>query len=160
MEWFVVNVREARWLDNDKFGAYTRFQRDDAAFEQVGVNLSVLQPGQPMCLYHGEEDQEGFLVLSGNPLLLIEGEERALAPWDYVHCPPWTEHVIVGAGTAPSVVISVGGRQHEGVVYPVSGLALRHSAGAESERRRGAEGEAGQSPYIGFPEDREAASPL
>ena len=160
MEWFVVNVRDARWLDNERFGAYARFQREEARFEQVGVNLSVLQPGQPMCLYHGEEDQEGFLVLSGNPLLLIEGEERALAPWDYVHCPPWTEHVIVGAGATPSVVLAVGARQHDAVVYPVSELALRHAAGAQSERRRGAEGEAGQSPYVGFPEDRDAECPL
>jgi hypothetical protein len=68
--------------------------------------------------------------------------------------------VIVGAGEGPSVVLAVGGRQHEGVVYPVSELAQRHGAGAEIVHRRGAEGKAGESPYIGFPEDREAPSPL
>jgi uncharacterized cupin superfamily protein len=160
MEWFVVNARDARWLDNEKFGAYTRFEPEGERFEQVGINISVLQPGQPMALYHGEEDQEGFLVLSGAPLLLIEGEERQLRQWDYVHCPPWTEHIIVGAGDAPSVVLAVGGREHEGVVYPVSELALRHGAGAREERRRGAEGTAGESPYGGYPEDREGTSPL
>jgi uncharacterized cupin superfamily protein len=160
MEWFVVNARDARWLDNEKFGAYTRFEPEGERFEQLGINISVLQPGQPMALYHGEEDQEGFLVLSGRPLLLIEGEERQLQPWDYVHCPAWAEHIIVGAGDEPSVVVAVGARKHDGVVYPVSELALRHGAGAEEERRRGAEGKAGESPYSGYPEDREGTSPL
>jgi uncharacterized cupin superfamily protein len=152
--WFVLNARDAHWLDNDAFGAYMRLEQDER-FEQVGVNISVLQPGQPMCLYHGEEDQEDFLVLSGEGALLIEGEERPLRAWDFVHCPPWTEHVIVGAGAAPLVVLAVGARQHEGVVYPVSELAARYGASAETEHRRGAEGKAGESPYVGFPEDRE-----
>jgi uncharacterized cupin superfamily protein len=160
MNWFVVNAREARWLDNEKFGAYTRFEPEGERFEQVGINISVLQSGQPMALYHGEEDQEDFLVLSGAATLLIEGEERPLRQWDFVHCPPWTEHIIVGAGEKPCVVLAVGGRQHEGIVYPVSELALRHGAGATEERRRGAEGEAGESPYIGFPEDTELTGEL
>jgi uncharacterized cupin superfamily protein len=159
-DWFVVNARDAPWLDNETFGAYTRFEREGERFEQVGINIGVLQPGQPACLYHGEEDQEGFLVLSGTPLLLIEGEQRSLRPWDYVHCPPWTEHVIVGAGEGPSVVLAVGARQHQGVVYPVSELAQRYGAGAEMEHRRGAEGKAGESPYAGYPADRETSSPL
>jgi uncharacterized cupin superfamily protein len=154
--WFVLNARDARWLVNDKWGAYTRFEGEaDARFEQVGINISVLQPGQPACLYHGEEDQEDFLVLSGNAVLLVEGQERPLQAWDFFHCPPWTEHVIVGAGDRPCVVIAVGARSHEGVVYPVSELAQRYGAGAEIEHRRGAEGKAGESPYIGYPEDRE-----
>ena len=156
----MVNAREALWLDNEKFGAYTRFEPEGKRFEQIGVNISVLQPGQPMALYHGEEDQEDFLVLSGQAVLLIEGEERPLQQWDFVHCPPWTEHIVVGAGDGPCAVLAVGARQHEGVVYPVSELALRFEAGATVERRRGAEGDAGASPYAGFPEDREGKSPL
>ena len=113
-----------------------------------------------MCFYHGEANQEGFLVLSGSLVLLIEGEARQLGPWDYVHCPPWTEHVIVAGGDSPSIVLAVGARQDRGVVYPVSELALRYGAGAAEERRRGADGDAGKSPYIGFPEDRESESPL
>ena len=153
----MVNAREARWLDNEKFGAYTRFEPEGQRFEQVGINVSRLRPGQPMALYHAEEDQEDFLVLSGTATLLIEGEERQLEQWDFVHCPSWTEHIIVGAGDEPCVVLAVGGRLHEGVVYPVSQLALRYGAGARKERRRGAEGEAGDNPYTGFPEDRELA---
>ena len=154
--WFVLNARDARWLVNDAWGAYTRFEGEgDARFEQVGINISVLQPGQPMCLYHGEEDQEDFLVLSGTAVLLVEEQERPLEAWDFVHCPPWTPHVIVGTGDSPCVVVAVGARSHEGVVYPVSELAQRHRAGTELEHRRGAEGKAGESPYAGFPEDRE-----
>src|SRR5204863_2870425 len=130
VDWFVVNARETRWLDNEKFGAYTRFEPEGTRFEQVGINISVLQPGQPMALYHAEEDQEDFLLLSGIATLLIEGEERKLKQWDFVHCPPWTEHIIVGAGDEPCVVLAVGGRLHEGVVYP------RRGACAEARRRR------------------------
>ena len=154
--WFVLNARDARWLDNDAFGAYTRFEgNDEARFDQVGINIAVLQPGQPMCLYHGEEDQEAFLVLSGEGALLIEGEERRLEAWDFVHCPQWTEHVIVGAGNGPCVVLAIGARTHEGVVYPVSELAERYGASTDYERRRDAEGKAGESPYTAFPQDRE-----
>ncbi len=155
-----MNARDARWLDNEKFGAYTRFERDERRFEQVGINISVLEPGQPMALYHGEEDQENFLVLSGSATLLIEEQERPLEQWDFVHCPPWTEHIIVGSGDGPCVILAVGAREHEGVVYPVSELALRYGAGAEEERRRGAQGAAGESPYKGFPDDRELPGEL
>jgi len=65
-------------------------------------------------MYHGEEEQEDFIVLSGECLLLIEGEERALKQWDFVHCPPWTEHVFVGAGDGPCVLLAVGSRTSEG----------------------------------------------
>ncbi len=95
--WFVLNAREARWLTGD-FGAYTRFEGEER-FPHLGINIGVLQPGQPACYYHAENDQEDFLVLSGECLLLIEGQERRLQAWDFVHCPPWTEHVFVGAGS-------------------------------------------------------------
>jgi uncharacterized cupin superfamily protein len=129
--WFVVNAREARWLTGD-FGAYTRFE-GDARFPQVGINIGVLEPGQPACLYHREGDQEDFLVLSGECLLLVEGEERRLRAWDFVHCPPWTDHVFVGAGDGPCAILAIGGRKRVGVVYPVSELARRYDASAARE---------------------------
>jgi uncharacterized cupin superfamily protein len=131
--WFVLNARDAAWLDGH-FGAYTRFE-GEARFPQLGFNIAVLQPGQPACYYHGEEDQEDFLVLAGECVVLIEGEERALKQWDFVHCPPWTEHVFVGAGSGPCAVLAVGTRSGEGVVYPASELAQRHRAGVERETR-------------------------
>ena len=131
--WFVVNAREARWLTGD-FGSYTRFEGPDAAkFQQVGINIGVLQPGQPACLYHREGDQEDFLVLSGECVLLVEEEERPLKQWDFVHCPPWTEHVFVGAGDGPCAILAIGARTRAGVVYPKSELAAKYGASAEEE---------------------------
>jgi uncharacterized cupin superfamily protein len=131
--WFVVNAGEARWLDGD-FGAYTRFE-GDARFPTMGINIGVLQPGQPGCYYHRENEQEDFLVLSGECLLLIEGQERRLRAWDFVHCPPWTEHVFVGAGDGPCAILAVGTRLTDDVVYPESELAQRHRAGVNRETR-------------------------
>ena len=68
--WFVLNARDARWLDGH-FGAYTRFEGEHR-FPTIGINIGVLQPGQPACMYHAEDEQEDFLVLSGECLLLIE----------------------------------------------------------------------------------------
>jgi uncharacterized cupin superfamily protein len=131
--WFVLNAQRARWLTGD-FGAYTRFE-GDARFESIGVNIGVLAPGQASCFYHSEDEQEDFLVLSGECLLLIEGEERPLKAWDFVHCPPWTEHVFVGAGSGPCALLAVGTRLGEEVVYPASELAQRHRAGVTHETR-------------------------
>jgi uncharacterized cupin superfamily protein len=131
--WFVLNAREARWLTGD-FGSYTRFEGpDDAKFRQIGINIGVLQPGQPACMYHREDEQEDFLVLSGECLLLVEGEERRLRAWDFVHCPPWTDHVFVGAGDGPCAILAIGGRTGGDVVYPVSELAARYGGSVEEE---------------------------
>ncbi|MGH2872270.1 MAG: cupin domain-containing protein, partial [Solirubrobacteraceae bacterium] len=86
--WFVLNALQARWFSGD-FGAFTRFE-GDPRFDRLGVNIGVLGPGQANCYYHGEDEQEDFLVLSGECLLLIEGQQRRLRAWDFVHCPPWT----------------------------------------------------------------------
>lgn len=130
--WFVVNAREARWYDHEGFGPFTRFE-GDARFPQVGINIGVLVPGQPSCMYHGEDNQENFLVLSGECLLLVEGEERKLKAWDFVHCPAWTEHVFVGAGNGPCAILAIGTRTGEGIVYPASELAQKHGAGVAEE---------------------------
>jgi uncharacterized cupin superfamily protein len=148
--WFVLNAREAKWLDGH-FGAYTRFEGGEARFKRLGVNIGVLAPGQAACYYHGEDEQEDFLVLSGECLLLIEGEERPLRQWDFVHCPEWTEHVFVGAGEGPCAILAVGTRLTDGVIYPRSELALRHGAGVEQETRQPSEA------YAEVPPDTEVA---
>jgi uncharacterized cupin superfamily protein len=90
-----------------------------------------------MAMYHWEADQEDFLVLSGEALLIVEGEERALRQWDFVHCPPGTKHVIVGGGDAPCIVLAVGARDHstgqDWGGYTVDEAALRHNAGVDEE---------------------------
>jgi uncharacterized cupin superfamily protein len=109
----------------------------EARFPMLGINLNVLQPGQPACMYHGEEDQEGFLVLAGEALLLIEGQERPLRAWDFVHTPAKVEHTIVGAGDGPVVIVAVGARVDSVGPnwggYPVNETALRNNAGVETE---------------------------
>jgi uncharacterized cupin superfamily protein len=131
--WFIVNAADARWLAGE-FGAYTRFE-GESRFPSIGVNIGVLEPGQPACYYHGENEQEDFLVLSGECLLLIEDQERKLKAWDFVHCPAWTEHVFVGAGDGPCAVLAIGTRLSDDVVYPESELARRHRAGVARETR-------------------------
>src|SRR5262245_43423487 len=93
--WFVLNAREAPWWTNEGRSALCAFE-GETPFAQLGVNLSVLEPGQQMAMYHWEADQEDFLVLSGEALLIIEGEERQLRAWDFAHCPAGTNHTIVG----------------------------------------------------------------
>jgi uncharacterized cupin superfamily protein len=107
--WFVVNSRDARWRYGQTRGALCFFE-GDVGFPQLGINVSVLDAGQVMSLYHWEADQEDFLVVSGEAVLLVEGEERPLRAWDFVHCPPGTKHTIVGAGDRPCVIVSVGAR--------------------------------------------------
>jgi uncharacterized cupin superfamily protein len=129
--WFVVNAREATWWRDDRLGAVCIFEGGDARFEELGINLHVLLPGQPNGMYHRETVQEDFLVLQGECLLLVEGEERRLGPWDFVHCPPGTEHVFVGAGAGPCVILMVGARGRREIHYPASELARRHGASVE-----------------------------
>jgi uncharacterized cupin superfamily protein len=134
--WFVVNGREVRWRHVEGRGAYCDLEGGQD-FPQLGVNPYVLGPGEPMAMYHWEADQEDFLVISGEALLIVEGEERPLRQWDFVHCPAGTKHVIVGAGEAPCVVLAIGARVHstgpDWGGYTVDETALRHGAGVEQE---------------------------
>jgi uncharacterized cupin superfamily protein len=134
--WFVVNARDVVWYDRGPRGRVMGFDADPE-FPQLGVNIFVLDPGSPMSMYHWEADQEDFLVLQGEALLIAEGEERPLRQWDFVHCPPRMSHVIVGAGGGPCVIVGIGAREHQGGddwgAYPVDEAAVRHDASAETE---------------------------
>ena len=146
--WFVVNARESEWIESDDFGAGMVF-RNGQSFPHYGINIQVMWPGQPNCYYHAEAGQEDFLVLSGECLLLIEGQERRLKAWDVVHCPPNTEHVFVGAGDGPCAFVGVGARNAgDDLLYPVSELALRHKAGVREET------DSGDVAYAGTAETR------
>ncbi len=134
--WFVLNARDARWWHADGRGAVCVFE-GEPEFPQLGINLRVLGPGEPIGMYHWEADQEDFLVLAGEALLIVEGEERPLRQWDFVHCPADTKHIIVGAGDGPCVVLAVGAREHADSSgwggYTVDETALRHGVGVEHE---------------------------
>jgi uncharacterized cupin superfamily protein len=142
--WFVVNVRDAVWYDDGVGGSVCHFEGMDAEFPQLGINIRVLEPGQANGRYHAESNQEDFLVLAGECLLLVEGEERRLKAWDFVHCAPHTEHIFVGAGDGPCVILMVGTRAKDRtLLYPVSELALRHNAGVTKETTSPADAYAG-----------------
>lgn len=156
--WFVVNVGEAAWLRNDAFGGRCVFEADVPVvresggrldvhrFADVGFTLAVIAPGQPSGLYHAESDQEDFLVLAGECLLVIEGEERHLRAWDFVHCPAGTEHIFVGAGDGPCAIFMTGGRTREKrIVYPAGGPAAERGAAAATRT------ESAREAYAPFP---------
>lgn len=134
--WYVLNAREARWWYGPGRGAYSALEGAQD-FPQLGFNIVVLGPGEAMAMYHWEVDQEDFLVVAGEALLVVEGEERPLRPWDFFHCPSGTKHTIVGAGSGYAAIIAVGARQHqEGPGwggYTVDETARRHGASAERD---------------------------
>jgi uncharacterized cupin superfamily protein len=139
--WFVLNARETQWWERPGRGVLCEFEgagfEGAADFEQLGINLTVLGRGEPMSIYHRENDQEDFLMLAGEALLIVEGEERPLRQWDFVHCPPGTSHVIIGAGESPCVVLAVGARDRstgpDWGAYTVAEAAIRRGAGVERE---------------------------
>jgi uncharacterized cupin superfamily protein len=145
--WFVVNARETQWWQRPGRGVLCEFEgagfEGAADFLQLGINLSVLRPGEPMAMYHRENDQEDFLVLAGEALAIVEGEERPLRRWDLLHCPPGTNHVVVGAGTEPCVLLAVGARERstgpDWGAYTVDEAAQRHGAGVEHETTKSEE---------------------
>ena len=142
--WFVLNMRDAVWRHVDGRGAVALIADDfegHRQFEQLGINPFVLAPGEPMAMYHWEADQEDFLVVSGEAVMIVEGEERQLRAWDFVHCPPRTKHVLVGAGEGPSLVIAVGARAHDGqpdsLGFTADEAAKRHGASVEEDTTDG-----------------------
>jgi uncharacterized cupin superfamily protein len=135
MSWYARSLREMKWWDVGPRGFVAELVEDREP--QVGVNLFVLEPGNPMSMYHWEADQEGFLVLSGEALLIVEDEERTLRQWDYFHCPIGVPHTIVGAGSGPAAILAIGAREHQTGSgwggYPYSEVAMKHDASTEEE---------------------------
>lgn len=149
--WFVLNAGDARWRERPGRGHWCDLEGADD-FAQVGVNIQRLGPGEPMAMYHHEVDQEDFLLLDGEAVLVIEGEERPLRRWDFVHCPAGTNHVIVGAGDRPCLVLAIGARGESTGPnwgrYTVDETAIRHGAGLEQET------DDPERAYARFPESR------
>ena len=133
--WFVLNLADSLAVRNEeKGGAMYPLEARESPFRDFGARVRVVWPGQPNALYHSEEAQEGFLVLSGECTLIVEEEERPLRQWDYFHCPAGTRHVIVGAGEGPCAILRIGARPEvETLRYPVSDVAARSGASAAKE---------------------------
>jgi len=138
--WFVLNARDARWFENPGRGhslPLTGVDEHEAEtlFGMLGLAIRVVGPGEPTTVYHWETEQEDFLVLGGEAVLIVEGEERPLRQWDFVHCPPGTRHAFAGAG--PCVLLCASSRQFQkdgpwGFYCPDE-AAARHGAAAPEE---------------------------
>ena len=138
--WFVVNVRDTQWLTSENgekkpSGSECSFESQEFEFPQLGIRLHVLEPGEPNGLYHSESEQEDFLVLSGECTLLVEGEERVLRPWDFFHSPAGTEHIFLGAGDGPCVILMAGARSEPWQVTTRCRSSRRATAQAWTRRR-------------------------
>ena len=137
--WFVLNARDARWNDRPKrrsvsFTGKTEWEAD-TLFPMLGVQLAVIEPGEPNSQYHWETEAEAFFVISGEALLIIEGQERPLRQWDFVHMPPKTEHVLVGAGDGPCIFLAMSSRENQQFgpygEYPPNEVAAKYRASAK-----------------------------
>jgi uncharacterized cupin superfamily protein len=131
-DWFVVNVADATAFATKSAGAYVPFESKEAPFQDFGINIHLLKPGQPNAKYHSEGVQEDFLVLAGEAIAIIDDEEHPLRAWDFVHCPAGVAHVFIGAGDGPCAILMVGarrgGRDDIDLEYPVNERAARYGA--------------------------------
>jgi uncharacterized cupin superfamily protein len=134
--WFVLNARDARWFHREGRDSLPLTGCDEheaeTFFPMLGMSIQVLAPGEPNAMYHWETEQEDFLVLAGEAIVIVEGRERALRQWDFVHCPPETRHVFVGAGGEPCVILASSSRQFQKDgpwgYYVANETARRHDA--------------------------------
>jgi uncharacterized cupin superfamily protein len=128
---FILNVADAPYETHPRRAGIIDFEPDEAPWPDTGVNIQVLQPGQPNCKYHSEPVQEDFLVLHGECIAIVDGEERPMRQWDFLHCPAGVEHVFVGAGSGPCAVLMIGSRRRDEAHYPVNEVAARYDASVE-----------------------------
>jgi uncharacterized cupin superfamily protein len=88
-------------------------------------------------MYHWETETEAIFVISGEALLIVEEQEHRLRQWDFVHCPPKTNHVLVGAGDGPCVVMAMSSRENQAFgpngAYTVDEVARRYGASVDEE---------------------------
>jgi uncharacterized cupin superfamily protein len=148
--WYVVNARDVRWVGQDGMWRGAWLEPEDEPWPALGFNVTVLDP-QNASWYHAESNQEDFLVVSGECLLVVEGQERRLRQWDFFHCPAWTEHVLIGAGDGPAVVIAVSTRAPDaGVRFVADEVARRHGAAVPHDTENPSEAYAGDPPPYAF----------
>jgi len=127
--WFVLNLAELGWDRVDGGGTWCSFESPSSRSPLLGIGVHVLWPGETPGFYHAESNQEGFLVLSGECIAIVEGQERRLGPWDYLHCPPGTAHITIGAGDGPCAILMAGTRAPDSTIhYPVEPAAGVHGA--------------------------------
>jgi len=132
--WFIANLRDVVWARVEGGGAWAAWETRETASKTLGWGVHVLWPGETPGFYHSESNQEGFLVLSGECIAIVEGEEHRMGPGDFLHSPPGTAHITVGAGDGPCALMMVGTRSADGEVqYVVDPVAAKHGHSVEQE---------------------------
>jgi uncharacterized cupin superfamily protein len=129
---FIRNVADALATARPGQAISIDFESEDTPWPDTGVNVTVMEPGQPNCLYHREPVQEDFLVLHGECIAIVDGEEHRLRQWDFLHCPAGVDHVFVGAGDGPCAVLMIGSRRLDEAHYPVNEVAAKYGASADA----------------------------
>jgi uncharacterized cupin superfamily protein len=131
--WFVLNLADIAWATVPGGGTWCSFESPHERSRLLGIGVHVLGAGETPGYYHAESNQEGFLVLSGECVAVVEGEERRLRQWDYLHCPPGTAHITVGVGEEPCALLMVGTRSEDTRIdYIVEPAAAKHGASVET----------------------------
>ncbi|MCW2993346.1 MAG: cupin protein [Conexibacter sp.] len=129
--WFILSPGDAAWTAIEGGGAWLEFQAEGVP-NQIGAGLHRLPAGESTGLYHVEANQEGFLVLEGKCLVIVEDEERTMNRYDYFHCPPETEHLMVGASEEPCVLFVFGNRIAR-ARYRTNAIAARYGFSVEQD---------------------------
>jgi uncharacterized cupin superfamily protein len=160
--WFVLNARDARWSDKPGQGfSVSLTGRDEyeaeTFFPMLGMSIRVARKGDVTTTYHWETEQENFLVLAGEGLAIIEGVERPLKQWDFVHCPPRAKHAFVGTSDEPFVLLCASSRQFQKDgpwgYYCFDETAAKHNAASPEDTQDG------NIAYARFEEPRETRYP-
>ena len=150
--WFILNAADIGWSAVEGGGTWCAFESPEAPSPTLGIGIHVLWPGDTPGMYHAEDQQEGFLVLSGECLLIVEGEEVPLKQWDYFHCPAGVAHILVGAGDGPCAILMVGTRSPDEVTrYLPEPAAARHGAAVAVETRSSKEAYTDRPPITRSP---------
>src|SRR4051794_32197505 len=145
--WFILNLGEIGWETLEGGGIWCSFESPAARSPLLGIGVHILNPGEAPGFYHEESNQEGFLVLSGECVAVVEGQERRMGPWDYLHCPPGTRHITVGAGDAPCAILMVGTRSPDRtILYAADPVAARYGKSVERDATSPKEVYAGRPP--------------
>lgn len=129
----MINLAEAPAIGAPRGATFIKLEPNGVTWPDTGVNVQVMEPGEPAGRYHSEPVQEDFLVLSGECIAIVDGRERRLRQWDFLHCPPGCEHVFVGAGDGPCAVLMIGSRREDAIHYPVNETAARYGASVTRE---------------------------
>jgi uncharacterized cupin superfamily protein len=152
--WFILNLSEMGWATLPGGGTWCVFESPNAPSQTLGIGVHILEKGETPGFYHEENQQEGFLVLSGECIAVVEGQERRMKAWDYLHSPPGTRHITIGASDEPCAILMVGTRSSdETTLYPADPAAAQYGAAVEEET------DSAEVAYRGRPPFTEVRSP-